>query len=404
LDFQLQGYLFSQLLSSTNLQKFSIPLPVRGFILKDRGLVCPVGETRLQMKAFLRTNSRSTALLLVGGALLVVAIGCKRPPSPDVMATVNGKDILQAELEKKYLAYRATQGGNSQEPSKEQADIVRLALLRQLIDEEILQQRATTFKLASSDEDVNAKLGEMKAPFTQDDFDKQLKQRNQTLDDLKLDIRHALTQNKLLNKEIESKINITDADISGYYNAHKAEFNFIEPRYNIARIIVSSAPSAQSANLQNNKASSDADAKKKIQALHNKLDSGEDFGSLAMSYSEDKDTGPNGGDMGFIPESQLHGDPQAFEAIGKLKPGQVTEVLSAVDGASHRTYYAIYKLISRAPAGQRELNDPRVQQAIHQQLHENQKQLLLNAYLEVLHDEAKVRNYYAEQILKDGAK
>ena len=57
----------------------------------------------------------------------------------------------------------------------------------------------------------------------------------------------------------------------------------------------------------------------------------------------------------------------------------------------------------REPAGQRELNDPRVQQAIHQSLHDSQKQLLQTAYLETLQDDARVRNYLAEEILKKGA-
>ncbi len=65
--------------------------------------------------------------------------------------------------------------------------------------------------------------------------------------------------------------------------------------------------------------------------------------------------------------------------------------------------YAIYKLISREPAGQRELNDPRVQQTIHTTLHNNRVQLLENAYFEKLQNEAKVENYLADQILKQGA-
>ncbi len=62
--------------------------------------------------------------------------------------------------------------------------------------------------------------------------------------------------------------------------------------------------------------------------------------------------------------------------------------------------FAIYRLLAREPAGQRELNDPRVQQTIHQKLHEAQKQLLQTAYLETLQDDARVRNYLAEEILK----
>jgi len=110
--------------------------------------------------------------------------------------------------------------------------------------------------------------------------------------------------------------------------------------------------------------------------------------------------------MGFIPESQLHSDQDVFNAVGKLKPGEITEILPAYDGSgpARRTIgYAIYKLIAREPAGQRDLNDPRVQQAIRQGLRENHAQLLKNAYFEMLHDEAKVHNYFADQILKLGA-
>jgi peptidyl-prolyl cis-trans isomerase SurA len=319
------------------------------------------------------------------------------------MATVNGKEILNSEVEKYY---KASLGDNAQTPSDEQANIVRLNILRQMIEDEILQQRAAKLNLAASDEDVNAKLTEMKAPFTQEEFDKQLKQRNLSVEDLKRDLRRSLTKTKLLNKEIESKINITDSEISGYYAAHKAEFNLIEPQYHLAQIVVSALPAQQTGNLQNNKAVGEADAKKKIQALHNRLQSGEDFGAVAMNFSENANNASNGGDMGFIPESALHSEPEAYEAISKLKPGQITDILPGFDstGPGHRVVgYVIYKLIAREPAGQRELNDPRVQQTIRQGLRENHAQLLKNAYFEVLHNEAKVHNYFAEQILKRGA-
>lgn len=324
------------------------------------------------------------------------------------MATVNSKDIVRAELDREYKNYKATQGEAPQEPSAEQADIVRLNILRQLIDEEILDQQAAKLNMAASDEDVNAKLTEFKAPFTQEEFDKKLKQQNMTLDELKQKIRRQLTSDKLINKEIESKINITDADISNYYNTHKSQFNVIEPQYHLARIVVTAGPSQQPGNLQNNKATSDADARKKIQTVRSRLSTGEDFGSLAMNFSEDPGTNSNAGDMGFIAESQLQqSDPATFAAISKLKIGQVTDVLPIYAGAGPAQRvagYAIYKLVGREPAGQRELNNPSVQQTIRQGLRESRAQLLKQAYFEMLRDNAKVRNYFAEDVLKQGAK
>jgi peptidyl-prolyl cis-trans isomerase SurA len=362
------------------------------------------GDARLLVESFFQSRSHFAALLLCCGALLVPVAGCHRSPAPDVMATVNGKEILSSDVEKYF---KASLGDSPQQPSAEQADIVRLGILHQMIEDEILQQRAAKLNLAASEEDVNAKFIEMKAPYTQEEFDKQLKQRNLTVDDLKRDMRRSLTKTKLLNKEIESKINITDAEINGYYAAHKAEFNLIEPQYHLAQIVVTGAPSQQAGNLQNNKASGDADARKKIQTLHNRLESGEDFGAVAMNFSENANTASNGGDMGFVAESGLKSDPMAYNAISSLKPGQITDVLPVFDGAGpgRRTVgYAVYKLIGREPAGQRELNDPRVQQTIRQGLRENHAQLLKNAYFEMLHDEAKVHNYFADHILKEGAK
>jgi peptidyl-prolyl cis-trans isomerase SurA len=358
--------------------------------------------TTLHVKSSFRARFAFPALVLFGGALLTLAAGCHRPPSADVVATVNGKEILRADLDRYY---QAKFGNNPQQFSPVEADIRRLDVLHQMIADEILQQRAAKMNLAATDEDVNARLTEYKAPYTQEEFDNQLKQRNLTLDDLKRVIRRQLTQTKLLNKEIESKINITDAQIAAFYAQHKSDFNVVEPEDHLAQIVVTTSPMRQAANLQNNKASTEADARKKIDDAHNRLQSGDDFGTVAATFSEDPNTASSGGDMGFVAESQLRTDPLVYDAISKLKPDQITDVLPVVDPAdpSHKVVgFAIYKLIAREPAGQRQLNDPNVQQTIHQTLHDSQKQLLQNAYYETLQDDAKVHNYLAEQILKQG--
>jgi len=348
--------------------------------------------------------SRSVSALFFAAALFTLTItGCHQAPSPDVLAAVNGKDILASELDR---AYKQSIDPSAPAPSAEEAAIKRLAILKQLIQDEILQQRAAKLNLVATDEEVNAKLTDFKAPYTQEEFDRQLKERNQTLDDLRRDLRHRLTQDKLVNKEIESKINITEAEITTYYNAHKSDFNLIEPRYHLARIVVTNEPSRQVNNLQNNKATNDAEAKKKIQNLRTRIDTGEDFASVATRFSEDPATSPNGGDVGFAVESQLKTDPEIFAAISKLKAGQSTEILPMVqtEGSAHKTVgYQIFMLIDKSPAGQGELSDPRVQQKIRQFLRNSHAQLLQDAYLEMIYSDAKIHNYLAEKIYKNGA-
>jgi len=224
--------------------------------------------------------------------------------------------------------------------------------------------------------------------------------RNITLADFKADLRRSITVDKVLNKEITSKINISDQDITAYYNQHKSEFNLIEPQYHLAQILVTTQPNPQAPNVAG-KAQNEADAKKKIQVIVNRLDSGEDFASVAMALSEQPETAQNGGELGFVPESSLKGDRPAFEAINKLKPGQYSPVLIVADPNSHQIFgFRVVKLISKEAAGQRELKDPRVQQAVREQLRDRQEQLLKAAYYEVIRDEAKVENFFAEEILK----
>lgn len=354
-----------------------------------------------------RRQNAATLAAMLTCALLPIS-GCNHQPGADVVATVNNKPILRADMEKGYVAYSAQMGQQQQQQvqlSHEQADLGRLKVVGDLIYNEIVEQRAAKMNLTATNEEVEAKLAEMKAPVSPEEFEAHMKAENLTLDDVKHDIRRSLTINKLLNKEINSKITVSDADISAYYNQHKADYNLGEPQYRLAQIQVTSTPSDQAGNLQGSKATSDAEAKKKIQALKVRLDSGEDFGTLAMNFSERVETASSGGDMGFIPESQMHADPAIYAAIMKLKPGQITDILPMLDVQTKRPAgYSIYKLVSKEPPGQKDLSDPIVQQAIRQQLHNDRSQLLKNAYFEMLRDQAKVVNYFAEQIFKNDAK
>ena len=353
-----------------------------------------------------RYRASSARIAAAAFLLCVMAAGCNHAPNPDVAAKVNGHDIQRAELDRFYHSSVASNGQQQQHlTTTEQINIAKLDILRQLIDDEMLQQRAAKMNLVATDEEVDSKLSELKAPYTQEEFDQNLKAKGMTLDEARRQIRRSLTSAKLMNKEIISKINITDADVANYYNQNKSDFNVPEPRYRLAQIVVTSSPSAQSANLQNSKAGNEADAKTKIEQLHNRLESGEDFGTIASNFSEQPATASNGGDLGFVTESQLRQDASIYAAVGKLKPGQITAVIPSytTDSSKRIAGYAIYKLLDREDAGQHELSDPRVQQQIRQQLREGRAQLLKNAYYEILRDQARVENYFAEEVFRNGA-
>src|ERR1700676_1760845 len=339
-----------------------------------------------------------TARALPGVLVLFAALaGCDRSAPANVAATVNGRAITYAQLDKQYEAQFSGAAG---EPSSgDQAQIQKLEVLRTLVDNEIMLQRAEKLSLMAVDADVEAKFNELKAPYTQEEFQKQLGARKMSVEELKAQLRRDLSVQKLFNKEITSQITISDKDITDFYAANKATFNLAEPQINMAQILVTPTPDPNVRNLKNDKARDDEQARKKIQSIAMRLRQGEDFAMLAQNYSEDPNSAQNGGDLGFIPESALEkANAELRKTLMSLRSGETTAPLHTPED------YRILKLITREPAGQRELSDPKVQQTIREQLINRKDQLLKAAYYEMARNDAKVVNYYVNGIVGASAK
>lgn len=320
-------------------------------------------------------------------ALALGAGGCKKAVPANVAATVNGRAITYAELDKQFARSFPSQPEGL---SQDQVQFQKLELLRVMIDEEIMLQRAEKLGLIATDAEVDAKFNEIRAPYTQEEFQKQLDAQKLTVEELKGKLRRDLSVEKLMNKEIISQISITDKDISDFFNSNKGAFNYPENSYHVAQIIVTPAPDSNVRNLKRDKAANEEQARRKVQMLEARLRQGEDFAALAQNYSEDPNSAPNGGDMGFVPESALvNADAETRKAILTLLPGQVSAPIRTPVG------YRILKVMARVPAGQRELNDPKVQQDIRETLRNRKEQLLRNAYVDACRNEAQVVNYLA---------
>jgi peptidyl-prolyl cis-trans isomerase SurA len=335
-------------------------------------------------------------LASTAAALMGAIIGCKSTPPANVAAMVNGRAITYGELGKSFkMAYPQNAEGTSEDLVMTQ----RMEVMRSLIDNQILLQRAEKLSVMATDADVETKINEFRAPFTKEQFEQQLKAKNMTLDDLKMQIRKDLSVEKLINKEITSKINITDADVSNFYNANRKSFNLAEPTLHLMQIVVTPNPDPNVRNLKGDKAKSDDEANKKIHAIEMQLKRGQDFGTLAQNYSEDPQSAPNGGDLGPVPESALEKtSPDLRKLVLGLQPGQVSPILHTQGD------YRILKMISREPAGQRELSDPRVQQTIRENLLNRKDQLLKSAYYENARNEAKIVNYLAKSVMESAGK
>lgn len=333
---------------------------------------------------------RLLASVCAFAAAVITLTGCNKTAPANVAAQVNGRSITFADIDKQLELQFA---GAQDRPTGEELTIRKLELLRTLVDSEIMLQRAEKLSLMATDADVEAKYNELKSPYTVQEFQKQLEMRKMSADDLKAQIRRDLSVQKLFNKEITSRISISDQEIADFYNTNKSAFNLPEPQVRLAQIVVT--PGADPVkNLRNDNATSDAAAKTKIQTLEMRIRQGEDFSMLAQNFSEDPNSSPNGGDLGYIPESSLEkADPALRRMVLQLQPGQTSGIVSTPDS------YRIIKLLLREPAGQRELSDPKVQQSIRETLMNRKDQLLRAAYYEVARNEATVTNYFAKSVI-----
>jgi peptidyl-prolyl cis-trans isomerase SurA len=339
---------------------------------------------------------RTSAFFLVICVCAFALTGCKTSTPDNVAATVNSRPITYADVDKQFqLNFADAQS----RPADDQMTIQKLEIIRSLIDNEIMLQRAEKLSLMATEADVEAKFNELKSGYTQEEFQRTLDARKMSVADLKAQLKRDLSVQKLINKEITSQISISDSQIADFFKTNKDAFNLAEPQIHLAQIVVTATADPNVRNLKNDDAKTDEQAKSKVQALEARLRQGEDFSIIAQNFSEDPNSAANGGDLGFIPQSALdQAGADVRNLILQVPSGQITKPVHSQD------QYRIFKVISKEPAGQRELNDPKVQQRIRETLLNRKDQLLKAAYYEVARNEAKVVNHFALRVTQSSAK
>src|SRR5256885_16347713 len=126
-------------------------------------------------------------LTLFALSILTISIGCaSKQGSEEVAATVGGRKIYRADIEKYYQNQTS---GSDQQPVGEQATSLRLSILRELIDNEILMRRAEKLGLRATDQDVERKLKEIRSPYPKKESHAPLSDKTTTRDPLKRDPR-----------------------------------------------------------------------------------------------------------------------------------------------------------------------------------------------------------------------
>ncbi len=337
-----------------------------------------------------------SVLALITASLFIASCGSASKASADVVARVNGKDIMTAQLEKQF---QNRLNGAEQPPSAEEAQDLKLQVLNQLINDQILLEMASTAGLSATDAEVDVKFNEFKNQYTEEKFKDLLKEQKMTIDDIRNELRKSITIDKLVNKEITSKISVTDAEIKNFYEKNKESFNLPES-YHIAHILVTPVADPDLRNGKSDDAKSPDEARQKAARLLREVQGGRDFATVAKESSEDPSSGPNGGDLNFQPLQAIENiDPRLAQAVQKMRAGETfPQVIETRFG------FHILKLMEKDAGGQKDLSDPRVQAQVRQVIFNRKDQTLKNAFSEAARNKATVMNYLAERILASAGK
>ena len=208
-------------------------------------------------------------------------------------------------------------------------------------------------------------------------------------------LRREMLGRKIIEREVISKITVTDQEITDFFNANRSQFNLPEEAYHLAQIIVTPVREPQIANRSGDDAATPQAAAAKVSMLMEKLKGGGSFADLARDYSEDPQTSPRGGDLGLVPLSRIK------QAPPLLRDAAMKTSIGSARVVSENGAHTILFVVSREPAGQRDLSTPGVRERIETGLRGGREQLMRSAYLAAARSDAQVTNYLARRVVEN---
>jgi peptidyl-prolyl cis-trans isomerase C len=289
-----------------------------------------------------------------------------------IVAKVNGTPITQQELDR-ATKFMLAQNRTKKELTAEERKKADSAVLNQLISAELLYQAGKKLDIPDVESRVAAQMKQGKSKFPSTEvYEKALKESGLTEKNLEEFARKEIYINNLIEKEIASKITISDADAKKFYDENIDKFKQPET-VQASHILIGVDPKAS--------ADEKKKAKEKAEALLKRAKAGEDFATLAKDNSTCP-SAPQGGNLGYFSKGQMV---PAFETVAfSLKPGEISDVVETQFG------FHIIKVIDKKPAGTVPFSDAKKEiinylkiQKIQQGINEYVENLRKNGKIEI---------------------
>lgn len=264
----------------------------------------------------------------------------------EVAAVVNNDVITGRELDQRVgLIARRLQQQKAPVPPTDQ---LRAQVLNQMVLERIQVQRAKDDGIVVDNATVQATLGRLAQAngMQLDQYKARIEAQGVPWDLFVRDARTELMLSKLREKEVDSKITVSDAEVASYIASQRGPNAGSQQDLRLEHIFVKAPANAPQADI-------DVAQKKAEGLLQQALASGANFERLAKNQSE-ADDAKKGGDLGFKSPASLPSD--VVDAVSKLRPGEVNPTLIRVpDG------FEIVRLVERR-ASQNPAASPKIVQ------------------------------------------
>lgn len=261
-----------------------------------------------------------------------------------VVAEVNNEVITLSEIEEegKGLFKRIA----LEVPAEDRLSAIeqlRKDILRSMIDKKLIRQEASKQGITVTSDEVDDMFEQMllARKMTREDLDRQLEQSGVDEATYRSTIESQIYQNKLLNRDVRSKIVITEEAILDYYDTRYTK-HIPEGGYYLLQIGISwgetEGEDLDPAVVEQRKLS----ALQRAERVHKLAQSGSDFKELARKFS-DLPSASEGGDIGVFEESEMASYMRG--AVTSLDPGQVSAIIETPVG------YQFFKLLSSKEGG-----------------------------------------------------
>ncbi len=256
--------------------------------------------------------------------LVVILMVCALPAAAAirtvdrVIAVVNRDVITRIDLADKVDSIR--QNLSSQGMAAPSAEELEKQALDQIITESVLRQYASQIGLSIDDAQLEVALNRIAEQNGNNlaDFRRRIESEGMSWRKLREEIRQQMLMTRLREREVDSKISISDDEVADYLRLHA---NKPQYEYQLAHILIALPENATPEQVQA--------ARLRIQTVASRVRDGMDFSTAAASWSNAPDASV-GGQLGWRGAGTL---PQQFvEMIDKLQNGQVTEVMRSPAG------------------------------------------------------------------------